>query len=182
VQQFLEIEHKFIVAADFDNAAFRDKILALKPTGRSNVAVVDTYYTLTTDRGYIFRHRLDRELQQLTVKSFGGSTEARLEVNLDLDLGQGNQEERVAAFLQPFAAVRAGRIDKDVEAFYFTDCEVVYYRARSDSKAVACVEFEAKGYSDRAAASRTLSYYENLLGFSATPRAEQSLFDLLLRP
>jgi hypothetical protein len=181
----LEIEHKFVVEKDdFDLAAFRRAALGLSPgplrTGESRVQ--DTYFVIARHDQLIFRHRHDAERQELTLKSRGGDTEVRLEVNMRLDQGAGNQVAQVAAFLRPFGISWQGTLIKDIQVFYYSDCEVVYYTARAGDRELRCVELEATHDGDLAAAQKTLAHYEAQLGFAAHPRAQESLFELLLLP
>jgi len=68
--RFTEIEHKFVLDAGFDLAAFRRALEALRPERVDALEVRDRYF-LTADgraRHYILRHRFDRQLHQLTIK------------------------------------------------------------------------------------------------------------------
>lgn len=179
---FREIEHKFLVGEDFDSQAFCARVAALQPTDRSSVEVRDTYFVLDGRPGFVYRHRLDAELQQLTVKSLQDDPENRLEVNLDLGLAQGDQSHRVNAFLSSIGVTWKGTIHKQVEAFYFDACEIVFYIASFDGRTVRCVEFEAVDAPDIASALEVLSYFEQRLGFHAKPRCPDSLFELLVAP
>lgn len=180
---YTEIEHKFIVDASFDLPAFRAKLHALGPERTNEVEVEDTYFLLAAHPEYVFRHRFDRERQELTVKNRSErDPEVRLEVNLKLDSGDGSQRAAVEAFLRPLGLHWQGTIHKHIEVFYFPDCEVVYYLARTAERSVRCVEFEARKPSDVAAAQAVLARYEARTGFDAHSRATQSLFDLLLLP
>lgn len=179
--KFTEIEHKFVVGPDFDPAAFRAAALSLGPARVTRTQGRDTYYLTALHPGLIFRHRIDHERQELTVKERGGEdSEVRLEVNLRLDPAMGDQRDAVAAFLGPFRITWQGSLTKDLEVFYFSDCEVVQYTARAGDRVVRCVEFEALGAADLAAARAILSAHEQRLDFAGRPRERRSLFDLLL--
>lgn len=178
----LEIEHKFIVPADFDRAAFAAAAQLRGPLRTAAVEVEDSYFVVAANPAVIFRHRCDRERQELTVKTRGGDCEVRLEVNLRLDQQRGNQRAAVAAFLQPFGVRWQGTLRKDLVVFEFADCEIVHYRAESPDGRVACVEFEAVGQPDIATARAVLARYEAALGFADRERSQVSLFDLLLAP
>ena len=185
----LEIEHKFVVEADFDLSALRRAALAISPgpLRENELRVRDTYFVLAQKDDLIFRHRHDAERQELTLKSRGGDTEVRLEVNLRLAQDAGSQLDQVAAFLRPFHIKWRGTLIKDIAVFYYPDCELVYYTARTDDPAdgdhvLRCVELEATHEGDVAAAQKTLSSYEARLGFADRPRAQASLFELLLQP
>lgn len=189
--EFKEIEHKFIVGEGFDLERFRAQLVALGPTRISEVEVDDTYYVPRERPGVILRHRYDRELQDLTLKSRSGADpEARTEITLKLEHGTGSQQRAVAEFLDALLGTgsRAGGIawqgslHKSLHAFYFPDCEVVHYVATAGDRTVRCVEFEARGAADLDAARATLKRYEEQTGFAGQPRSKRSLFDLLLRP
>lgn len=177
---FREIEHKFIVDADFDKASFVRKIRSLSPDSETEVDVRDRYFVTKACPQHIFRHRIDKELHQLTVKSLEKNTENRLEVNLDLV--HGDQSKKVEAFLSPLAIIWRGTIEKKVTAFYFAQCEVVFYKASFDGQSVYCVEFEAVDCKDIAEALLVLERYERSLGFDSNTRVNASLFDLLIKP
>lgn len=179
---FREIEHKFLVDATFDREAFCARVEALQPKDRSSVAVRDTYYVLEGRWGYVYRHRLDAELQQLTVKSLEDDPENRLEVNLDLTLGHGDQSHRVNAFLSSIGVSWSGTVHKQVDAFYFDGCEIVFYTASFDGRSFRCVEFEAVDAENLASALEILDYFEQRLGFQSKPRCPDSLFELLVAP
>lgn len=181
--QYREIEHKFIVGPQFDLAEFRRRAQALCPQRTTELHVEDTYFVTGLGPGVVFRHRYDAERQELTVKSRGpGDTEVRREVNLRLDQARGSQLAAVAAFLEPLAIRWQGTLGKDICVFYYPDCEVVYYDARTAKRRICCVEFEAVGSANLDAARATLASYEKQLGLGAAPRAWESLFDLLLLP
>ncbi len=182
---YREIEHKFIVGPNFDLADFRRRAAALSPTHTTELHVEDTYFITGLGPGVIFRHRYDAERQELTVKSRGaGDTEVRREVNLRLDQAAGNQVAAAAAFLESLSIRWRGSLGKDICVYYYPDCEVVYYDARAADRRVCCVEFEALAASNTTleAARATLTAYERHFGLGDAPRAQESLFDLLLLP
>lgn len=181
--QYREIEHKFIVGPQFDLAEFRRRAQALGPQRTTELHVEDTYFVTGLGPGVVFRHRYDVERQELTVKSRGpGDTEVRREVNLRLDQSAGSQLAAVSAFLEPLSIRWQGSLGKDICVFYYPDCEVVYYDARTAKRRVSCVEFEAIGSADLESARATLASYEQRLGLGDAQRAWESLFDLLLLP
>ena len=89
---FSELEHKYCVPEEFDLEAFSQRVQSISSCEYQEVDVTDTYFVTDKTSGYIFRHRFDRELQHLTVKSIGSDNESRLEVNLDLGHERGNQK------------------------------------------------------------------------------------------
>ena len=178
-----EIEHKFIVGDDFDQADFRRRAQELSLTGTTELRVADTYFITALAAGLVFRHRYDSERQELTVKSRGpGDTEVRREVNLRLDQASGNQLAAVTAFLAPLSIRWQGSLIKDICVFYYPDCEVVYYAAQTPEQKLCCVEFEAVGSKTLEAARATLTTYEQHFGMASAQRVQESLFDLLLLP
>ncbi len=179
--KFTEIEHKFLVSEDFDLAGFGAALAARQPRRMSEIAVADTYFMTRAAPGHVFRHRFDRERQELTVKDRAGDAQVRREVNLRLDLGAGDQGAAVAEFLRPFGLLWQGALHKDLRVWYFADCEVVHYVARGPDRSVRCVEFEAVDQPDLDTALGVLARYEAATGFSAADRVKDSLFDLLLR-
>ena len=183
----LEIEHKFIVDDSFDLVAFKKAVIDLKPHHQTEVTVRDVYYVPSSHNPCVLRHRFDRELQQLTMKSIGsGDSEVRTEVNLDLGQRRGDQAAAVVAFLKPFGILWRGEIEKQVTAFHLPKCEVVHYKAKttglSESRSVSCVEFEAVDCISIAEALETINKYEKILGFAASERSKASLFELILAP
>jgi len=177
--RFKEIEHKFIVGKAFDREAFRRTLEGLGPAGTTSQAVRDVYYLPRHPGRYIFRHRYDRELQHFTVKSLEDDSEVRLEVNLDLGQHRGDQQDAVEAFLATVGVSWRGVINKEIEVYYFPDCEVVYYRATADSGTVTCVELEAVEKRSVEEALDILARYEQRIGFVGESRTTETLVELL---
>ena len=179
--RFLEIEHKFVVPADFDLTSFTAAIETLQPLRRTALDVHDRYFLTTHGRQqrYVIRHRFDAELHQLTLKSFGTDPETRTEVSLDLGHHAGDQAAAVDAFLQPQEVEWHGTIEKTIRVWYFADCEVVHYVATTGARTIACVEFEAIHAASVDEALLVLDRYERATGFSGMPRAMTSLVGLL---
>lgn len=175
---FTEIEHKYVVDEGFDLAAFRRVWERQGPLSTTSLAVRDVYYA-THRPGYIYRHRYDRELQHLSVKSLEEDSEVRLEVNLDLGQHRGDQQATVEAFMATLGIVWRGEIAKQIEVFYFPDCEVVYYEATAGGRVVHCVELEAVGTRSVAEAREILERYARLAGFDPRNRTTQTLVEIL---
>jgi adenylate cyclase class IV len=180
--QFLEIEHKFIIAADVDITPLLDELQRRGPEKFIQTSVADSYFLVQNPPQTVYRHRIDSYLQQLTVKSFGRDTEVRLEVNLDLDPAKGNQIEVVRAFLAPLGVLWQGTLHKEVQAFYFADAEVVYYEARYEDRTIRCVEIEARHASSIEEAQKILTDWEDSLGLDPAQRSHASLLELLVLP
>lgn len=181
VMRFTEIEHKFVVADDFDVAAFGRSLARLEPVRETTLVVRDRYF-LTEDgraRRYVLRHRFDTELHQLTIKSLGADAEVRDEITLDLGHHAGTQEAAVDAFVARMGISWSGAIQKDLHVWYFPDCEVVHYVASNGTRTVGCVEFEATKKPSVEDALAIVTRYERATGFDAARRSRQSLPDLL---
>ena len=73
----------------------------------------------------------------------------------------------------------SGTILKDVEVWYYPECEIVRYEATTDSRRITCVEFEALQKDSLDGALATLDRFERATGFSGKPRAHLSLPQLL---
>lgn len=179
--RFTEIEHKYVVADAFDVQRFRDLLSTLGPTRTSAVRVRDRYYLTEGGlaRRYLVRHRYDAELHQLTLKALEDDTEARTEITLDLGQHAGSQEAAVEAFLDRLGVRWRGTLHKDLEAWYFPDCEVVYYAAATESRTVRCVEFEATRKASLAEALEIVARFERATGFEGATRSHLSLPQLL---
>ena len=181
VMRFTEIEHKFVVDDGFDLAAFGRALDALGPIGRTTVQVRDRYF-LTDDgreKRYVIRHRFDVELHQLTIKSLAADPEVRDEITLDLSRQEDFQVAQVDAFMGRMGVAWSGELKKDLDVWYFPDCEVVHYVASGGERTVRCVEFEATDKPSLPAALATLDRYERATGFAGAPRSLRSLVDLL---
>lgn len=179
--RFTEIEHKFVVDERFDLAGFRRVLEALRPSRHATLRVRDRYF-LTGDgreRHFILRHRFDAELHQLTVKSLATDPEVRDEIDLDLGHHAGDQAAQVDAFVGRLGVTWSGALQKDLDVWYFPDCEVVHYVASSGGRAVRCVEFEAIGQPSIPEALAVIERYERATGFDAAARSRRSLVDLL---
>jgi len=176
---FKEIEHKFVVDEAFDLAAFRSALEVLQPNRHVTLRVRDRYFITEAGRarGFVLRHRCDRELHELTLKSVGADAEVRDEINLKLEAG--DQEARVDAFVAAQGLVWKGALWKDLEVWHFDDCEAVYYVASADDRAVRCVEFEATHKPTQEAALHVVHRYESATGFSGATRTPESLLALL---
>ncbi len=179
--RFTEVEHKYVVGEDFDLDAFAQALAGLGPLRTGRVQVRDRYFLTEAglDRRFVIRHRFDTELHHLTLKALSADTEARTEVNLDLGQHAGDQADCVEAFLAPFGVRWSGTIRKDVRVWYFGDCEVVYYEARTDDRVVCCVEFEATRKPTLDVARAIVARYERATGFDPSTRSHRSLVELL---
>jgi CYTH domain-containing protein len=174
----VEIEHKFLVDDGFDYEAWVFACQALGPDREKQVRVLDAYYVPVHEKAWIYRHRYDEEIQQLTVKSRGGDTEVRTEINLDLT---GNdQAAKVSAFMATLQIEERHEVVKQIHVFDFPDCEIVHYVAKCGSRVASCVEFEAIGATSVEGALAVLQHYESALGFDQVKRTKINLFDLLV--
>jgi hypothetical protein len=179
--RFTEIEHKFVVDERFDLAAFCRTLDALGPVRRTSLQVRDRYF-LTGDgraRHYILRHRFDEELHHLTIKSLASDPEVRDEINLDLGHHAGDQAAQVDAFVGRMGVTWSGELQKDLNVWYFADCEVVHYVASSGPLTVRCVEFEAIRQASIPEALAVIERYERVTGLDRDTRSRRSLVDLL---
>lgn len=179
--RFTEIEHKFVLDDAFDLAAFRSALEALGPERHTTLRVQDRYF-LTADgraRHYILRHRYDHEIHQLTIKSLASDPEVRDEISLDLGHHAGDQAAQVDAFATRLGVAWSGALHKELDVWYFPDCEVVHYVATSGDRVARCVEFEAVRPASVAAALAVIDRYERATGFDPAARSRQSLVDLL---
>lgn len=179
--RFKEIEHKYVVGERFDIERFRRLVGSLQPTRSSALGVKDRYY-LTEDgrlRRFLFRHRYNSELHDLTIKTLEKDTEVRVEVNLDLGHHVGSQEEQVDAFLGQLGIVWTGTLHKALEVWYFADCEVVYYEASTTVSSVRCVEFEAICKDSLDEALEIVQHFEKRTGFEGMSRSQLSLPQIL---
>lgn len=179
--RFKEIEHKFIVSDQFDLARFRQAVTALGPTRASTVSVQDRYFLTEggSARRFLLRHRYDAELHHLTIKSLEADNEVRVEVNLDLGHHAGSQAAQVDAFIGHLGVIWRGDLQKKLEAWYFPDCEVVYYEAATSSRSVRCVEFEATRKDSLPEALATVERFERATGFDGASRTRESLPQIL---
>lgn len=179
--RFKEIEHKFVVAPDFDLQRFREALTTLGPTRTNAIRVRDRYYLTEGGlaRRFFIRHRFDAELHQLTIKALAPDTEVRDEVNLDLGQHAGDQAAQVDAFLAHMGVVWRGTLHKDVDVWYFSDCEVVCYRAWTEAMSIRCVEFEATRRASLAEALAIVERFERATGFDAQARSRVSLPQIL---
>lgn len=179
MKSFKEFEHKFLVDENFDKDSFFKKLKSLGKPIEKHLVVTDTYLALAGKESFIFRHRHDEEIQQFTVKSYGGDTRDRLEINLEL-LNDTSQKDAVVAFLQTIGEVTSHGILKIVDIFDFPDCEIVHYKAEAGGKTVYCVEFEAVGVETYEEAAKIIGRYASATGFGHLERCEISLFDMLI--
>jgi len=179
--QFKEVEHKFIVGDEFDLPGFRQAVVSLGPIRTSTVSVQDRYFLTEGGRArrFLLRHRYDVELHHLTIKSLEADSEVRVEINLDLGHQAGSQAAQVDAFLAQLGVIWRGELKKELEVWYFADCEVVYYEASAASRSVRCVEFEATRKDSLPEALATVERFETATGFVGASRTRQSLPQIL---
>ena len=179
--RFTEIEHKFVLGDDFDPTSLGDALEPLQPTRKNALQVRDRYFLTEAGRRgrFVIRHRYDRELHHLTLKSLADDTEVRAEVNLDLGHHAGDQAAAVDAFVDRLAVTWSGVIHKNLTVWYFPDVEVAYYRASTGTRSVQCVEFEATQKHSLADALRTVQRYERATGFGDASRSRRSLPQIL---
>jgi adenylate cyclase class IV len=179
--RFKEIEHKYIVDDQFDLGRFRRAVATLGPIRTSAIRVRDRYYLTDSGRArrFLVRHRFDSELHHLTIKAIEADTEVRSEVNLDLGHHAGSQDAQVEAFIERLGLVWSGTVHKDIEVWYFPDCEVVYYQAATASRDVRCVEFEATRKDSLDEALATVARFARATGFGGASRSQRSLPQLL---
>ncbi len=168
-----------MVGEEFDLDAFRATLRDLKPAKTTALAVRDVYYWSELHPRLVFRHRFDHELQHLSVKSLEKDPEVRVEINLDLGQHRGDQQPAVEAFLDTLEVAWRGEIDKEIEVYYFEDCEIVYYLAAAGDRAVACVELEARRPASIDDALEVLARYELRTGFAGRRRTARTLVELL---
>ena len=171
-----------MVSENFDHKLFLQKVNSLGPRQSFDVEVMDTYFILPKFKHCVFRHRKDRFIEQLTVKSRDGGNEIRTEINLDL-LKTLDQTKNIRAFLKFIdPEVKSLSINKKVEVREFADCEIVFYQASNHAKKFSCVEFEAIGYDTAEEALEILKKYEKVTGFSEFAKCNESLFEMLVEP
>lgn len=177
--RFKEIEHKFIVEETFDLAGFRAALQVMGPTRHEVLRVRDRYFITDAGlrRGFILRHRHDRELHELTLKTVVGDAEVRDEINLALR--PHDQDAVVDAFVRAQGVVWSGTLWKDLEVWHFPDCEVVHYVATADTREIHCVEFEATEKASLEGALAVMVRYEVATGFAGATRTPASLVDLV---
>lgn len=177
---FLEIEHKFVLPEDWCLQSFLELVTALVPKLSNEITVEDRYYVTKALAGHVYRHRIDVEIQHLTVKSLEKDSAVRLEVNLDLGLHKGDQADAVEAFLRPLGISWKGVLHKQVKVFYFDDAEIVHYVATYKGRRISCVEIEAKKATDIDSALAIIDSYTERLNLDRSYRSDKSLFHLLL--
>jgi hypothetical protein len=179
--RFIEIEHKYVVDERFDVRRFRDVLSTLGPTRTSTIRVRDRYYLTEGGRArrFLIRHRYDAELHQLTIKALEDDTEARAEVSLDLGQQAGSQDAAVDAFVDRLDVRWRGTLRKDLEVWYFPECEVVYYAAETEGRVIRCVEFEATRKASIGDALEIVARFERATGFDGATRSRLSLPQLL---
>lgn len=177
-QSFKEFEHKYVLGPDVDVDLIFEKLRTLPGGIEKSLEVSDHYYYNPQHPDFVYRHRKDREIQQLTVKSYGGDARERLEINLDL-LNDCSQSQAIESFFNTLGSFEKRIIEKSIRVIDFPDCECVYYSATNGIKTVLCFEFEALGVDNMDAAVSIMSKYEHLTGFDPALRCHDSLFNLL---
>ena len=108
---------------------------------REALTVTDTYYVPPGQANRIYRHRIDKEIQQLTLKSRGGDNEVRTEINWIWVL----PAPKLTRWRRGWVYWRAARIRhvKEIRVFDFPIAKWCITKPRTSLR-VCCVEFEAK--------------------------------------
>ncbi len=166
------------MSEDFNIDAFDSKVKSLSPSSYKYVDVVDTYFVLESTKGHVYRHRCDKEIQQLSLKSISKDPAVRKEVNLNLS--GSSQLSSVRRFLEAGNILFEGSINKSVYVYEFPDVEIVFYKASNNNKLVCCIEIEAKNPHSIESAKAIIESYERKIGLDSKQREKSSLFDLLL--
>lgn len=179
--KFLEVEYKFVLPDEATFEHFCSLITTMSPSRHSHVSTTDTYYVLDSNPGFIYRHRFDQELQQLTVKSLTQDPSVRMEVNLELKT-DGNQGDAVQNFLQTFGIKAQSSLTKDLYVFYFPNIEIALYRARAGQRELLCLEIEVTNFDDISSGKNELNKWCQKIGVNSEARETRSLFEILLLP
>ena len=177
MNQFTEIEHKYIVPSNFDWSVLIEAARKIGPEREFSVVVIDHYYRVKSAPDYVYRHRKDKLIEELTIKSLSQvDSRDRFEVNLPVDCGD---EGIIRAFLSPLELFWDGRVKKDVLVFEYKESEIVFYEASSDSKTLRCLEIEAKNFEKKSEAFDRINQIESILGVTNWSREKKSLLQLL---
>ena len=162
MNEFTEVEHKFLLTSDDSTPHLAEEINSWKPESFYSVQVKDHYYLTEAAKGYIYRHRQDEILNQLTVKNLASDNQCRFEVNLSLAKLKADSSKMARAFLEPLGILWDGLVLKDVQVFYFPDCEIVIYLAKHLDHELRCLEFEARHPANLESALATIQKYEDV--------------------
>jgi adenylate cyclase class IV len=179
-QDNLEIEHKFLMPDPSASDKIFAKLEREHGVKRRSFSVCDTYFVVESLPNQIFRHRLDHEIEQLTVKTAGHGNEVRSEINLRLEKSKESQEQLVQSFMESFGSHWKGKITKQLSVLETPDFEVVYYLANHGDEKVACFEIEYVGEASVEMALKSIESLEASLGLNPNNREKRSLFELLL--
>lgn len=176
--KFKEFEHKYLLTGSESVESIFEALRGVSGGREKALEVTDTYFYEGASPKFVYRHRRDLEIQQLTVKSLGIDARERTEINLHF-LNDEDQFDAVERFMQTLGDFRKLSIRKSIQVIDFPDCECVFYEATNGTKTVRCFEFEALGAENLEQALAIISRYESLAGFSPQARCHQSLFELL---
>jgi len=176
--KFKEFEHKYLLTGTESVESIFEALRSVSGGREKALGVTDTYFFQGTEPKFVYRHRRDREIQQLSVKSLGKDARERTEINLHF-MNEEDQFEAVVRFMETLGDFRKLSIRKSIQVIDFPDCECVYYEATNGTKTVQCFEFEALGAENLSQALEIISKYETIAGFSPDNRCHQSLFELL---
>ena len=89
------------------------------------------------------------------------------------------QRAQVDAFLRQIGVIWSGSLQKELTVWYFPTSKVVHYRAKTDTRTVRCIEFEATSKPSLTIALETVDRYERATGFGDATRSNQSLLEML---
>ncbi|MFJ1267114.1 hypothetical protein ACD661_00925 [Legionella lytica] len=178
--KFVEVEHKFCFD---DRQSFQETeaaIMQLYPLQDYKVEVAERYFLVDGLKNFIVRHKVDKDKQSLTLKSFypGQDTEARIEIDIPLAQEKGDQLQAVERFLCAFNQYKEYKLMKYLQVFLFPEAEVILYQAVSQDRELFALEIESVKKS-KTQALKHIKQFEQQLGLDARQREKRCLFELL---
>lgn len=178
-QNFLEIEQKFLVENHLSRTRFLEIAQQQFFTQPKCLFVTDTYFLTSALKKHVFRHRIDAEIQEFTLKSLEHDALRRTEVNLKLESREeGLQLNRIRAFLEPLGILWEGTIQKEIAVFSTAECEVVYYDAGYQNQTRSCLEIELLDTAQEKQFPLWVEKIKSVLGIAELKRTPKSLIEL----
>lgn len=170
-----EIERKYALT-EYEFFRLADTLsFKLEPLIEISVRGSDTFFL--GKNSYIYRYRNSADgFNEMTVKSYGGDTLNRLEINLPM--GRPSITDLIQ-FLSTLGLQYAGSVDKESIIYKLAKGDVSLYKATTGAATKYFLEIEAHT-SNEEEALEFINYYETEIGIEAASRQNFNLYDLMI--
>jgi adenylate cyclase class IV len=170
-----EIERKYAIT-EYEFLRLADTLsFKLDPVIEMATEGSDTFFL--GKNSYIYRYRNSADgFNEMTVKSYGGDTLNRMEVNLPM--GKPSMTDLIQ-FFSTLGLQYAGSVDKEAVIYKLPKGDVSLYKATTGASTKYFLEIEAHSNNEKEALE-FINYYETEIGLEAASRQNFNLYDLMI--